>query len=153
MPQMGFDMQEGTLVRWLKAPGDPVQRGEPIAEVETDKAVVEIESFHSGVVKELLIGEGQTVPVGTPIAIIDTGEADADVGEPQTEAPCGASAPAAPAVASSTTSAALAAVVATAQAATTAEPPAAPAAPAPATEGAPPAGRIGSQRIKASSLA
>src|SRR5690606_18474702 len=134
MPQMGFDMQEGTLVRWLKAPGDPVQRGEPIAEVETDKAVVEIESFHSGVVKELLIGEGQTVPVGTPIAIIDTGEADADVGEPQTEAPAGAAAPAAPAAAPATTAAA-------------------PAAPAPAAEGAPPAGQNGAQRIKASPLA
>ncbi|MFS8664933.1 MAG: 2-oxo acid dehydrogenase subunit E2 [Limnochordales bacterium] len=153
MPQMGFDMQEGTLVRWLKAPGDPVQRGEPIAEVETDKAVVEIESFHSGVVKELLIGEGQTVPVGTPIAIIDTGEADADVGEPQTEAPAGAAAPAAPAAAPATTAAAPAAAVAPAPAAAPAAPPAAPAAPAPAAEGAPPAGQNGAQRIKASPLA
>jgi len=150
---MGFDMQEGTLVRWLKAPGDPVQRGEPIAEVETDKAVVEIESFHSGVVKELLIGEGQTVPVGTPIAIIDTGEADADVGEPQTEAPAGAAAPAAPAAAPATTAAAPAAAVAPAPAAAPAAPPAAPAAPAPAAEGAPPAGQNGAQRIKASPLA
>lgn len=76
MPQMGFDMQEGTLVRWLKQPGDQVAKGEPIAEIETDKAVIEIEAFESGTVKELLVEEGATVPVGAPIMIIDTGEGD-----------------------------------------------------------------------------
>src|SRR5690606_41833630 len=60
MPQMGFDMQEGTLVRWLKQPGDQVAKGEPIAEIETDKAVIEIEAFESGTVKELLVEEGAT---------------------------------------------------------------------------------------------
>ena len=45
MPQMGYDMEEGTLLRWLKAEGDQVQRGEPVVEIETDKAVVEIEAI------------------------------------------------------------------------------------------------------------
>ncbi|OUN00719.1 MAG: hypothetical protein BAA04_08655 [Firmicutes bacterium ZCTH02-B6] len=98
MPQMGFDMQEGTLVRWLKQPGDQVQRGEAIAEVETDKAVVEIESFHTGVVKELLVAEGTTVPVGTPIAVIDAGD-EADTAQAETEATPRPAAPADPAVA------------------------------------------------------
>ncbi len=74
MPQLGFDMQEGTLVRWLKQPGDAVQRGEPIAEIETDKAVIEIEAFESGTLTKLLVEEGTTVPVGEPIAVLDTGE-------------------------------------------------------------------------------
>lgn len=76
MPQLGFDMQEGTLVRWLKQPGDTVERGEAIAEIETDKAVIEIESFEAGTVKQLLVEEGTTVPVGEPIAVLDTGDGD-----------------------------------------------------------------------------
>jgi pyruvate dehydrogenase E2 component (dihydrolipoamide acetyltransferase) len=70
MPQMGYDMTEGTLLRWLKNVGDPVERGEPIAEIETDKVTIEIEAFDSGVLTETLITEGQTVPVGTPVAKI-----------------------------------------------------------------------------------
>lgn len=77
MPQLGFDMQEGTLVRWLKQPGDTVKRGEAVAEIETDKAVIEIESFENGVITELLIEAGTTVPVGEPIAIVDTGDGGA----------------------------------------------------------------------------
>ena len=64
MPQMGFDMKEGTLVRWIKREGDEVASGDIIAEIETDKAVVEIEAFDSGVLRQTLIGEGTTVPVG-----------------------------------------------------------------------------------------
>jgi len=77
MPQLGFDMREGTLVRWLKQPGDKVEKGEPLAEIETDKAIVELESFFSGVVTKLLVEEGTTVPVGQPIAVIDTGDEQA----------------------------------------------------------------------------
>jgi predicted deacylase len=51
MPQMGYDMTEGTLLRWLKNVGDQVERGEPIAEIETDKVTIEIEAFDSGVLK------------------------------------------------------------------------------------------------------
>ena len=70
MPQMGFDMKEGTLVRWIKREGDEVASGDIIAEIETDKAVVEIEAFDSGVLRQTLIGEGTTVPVGEIIAVI-----------------------------------------------------------------------------------
>ena len=54
MPQMGADMTEGTLVKWLKSEGDAVERGEIIAEIETDKANVEIEAFESGVFRKAL---------------------------------------------------------------------------------------------------
>jgi len=70
MPQMGYDMTEGTILRWLKREGERVERGEPIAEIETDKVNLEIESFDSGVLLQLVAQEGQTVPVGQPIAII-----------------------------------------------------------------------------------
>jgi pyruvate dehydrogenase E2 component (dihydrolipoamide acetyltransferase) len=70
MPQMGADMKEGTVLRWLKAEGDPVERGEVIAEIETDKANIEIEAFEAGVFRKVLIPEGETVEVGTVIAVI-----------------------------------------------------------------------------------
>jgi len=86
MPQMGADMTEGTLVRWLKQVGDEVKRGEILAEIETDKATVELEAFESGTLKKLVVGEGETVPVGQVIAIL----ADADEAvdrEPERKAP------------------------------------------------------------------
>jgi pyruvate dehydrogenase E2 component (dihydrolipoamide acetyltransferase) len=70
MPQMGADMKEGTVLRWLKNEGDEVQRGEIIAEIETDKANIEIEAFDSGVFRKVLVSEGETVEVGTVIAVI-----------------------------------------------------------------------------------
>lgn len=70
MPQMGYDMQEGVIVRWLKAEGDTVRAGEPIAEIETDKAVVEFEAYTDGILQKILVSEGYAVPVGQPIAII-----------------------------------------------------------------------------------
>ena len=70
MPQMGYDMQEGTLVRWLKSVGDEVSLGEAVAEIETDKAVVEFESTAEGVLLELLVDEGATVAVGESIATV-----------------------------------------------------------------------------------
>ena len=70
MPQMGYDMQEGTLVRWLKQEGEEVTRGEAIAEIETDKAVIEMEAYASGVVLKTIVAEGSTVPVGEAIAFI-----------------------------------------------------------------------------------
>ncbi|HAX26148.1 MAG TPA: 2-oxo acid dehydrogenase subunit E2, partial [Chloroflexi bacterium] len=85
MPQMGYDMDAGTLLRWLKNVGDPVARGEAIAEIETDKVNIEIEAFEGGVLRKTLITEGQTVPVGEPIAII--GGADEVIPEVETAAP------------------------------------------------------------------
>jgi pyruvate/2-oxoglutarate dehydrogenase complex dihydrolipoamide acyltransferase (E2) component len=73
MPQMGADMEEGTLLRWLKHPGDHVARGEAIAEIETDKANVELEAFEEGVLERTLVEEGAVVPVGEPVAIIGAG--------------------------------------------------------------------------------
>jgi pyruvate dehydrogenase E2 component (dihydrolipoamide acetyltransferase) len=76
MPQMGYDMQQGKLLRWLKKEGESVQRGDPIAEIETDKAVVEMEAYGSGVLRKILVPEGDTVPVGQTIGIIaEPGEA------------------------------------------------------------------------------
>ena len=77
MPQMGYDMHEGTLVRWLKSEDEEVSLGEPIAEIETDKAVVEVEATAAGLLRKILAEEGATVPVGQPIAII--GEAGEDI--------------------------------------------------------------------------
>ena len=70
MPKLGFDMAKGTLVRWLKSEGDQVQQGEILAEIETDKATVEVESAATGVLHKHLIAEGTPVPVGKPIAVI-----------------------------------------------------------------------------------
>src|SRR5512135_2727428 len=70
MPKLGFDMQEGTLVRWVKTEGENVNKGEVLAEIETDKATVEVESNFSGVVARQLVSQGDVVPVGTPIAVI-----------------------------------------------------------------------------------
>ncbi|MBI2723759.1 MAG: 2-oxo acid dehydrogenase subunit E2 [Chloroflexi bacterium] len=70
MPQMGADMVEGTILKWLKHEGDEVARGEIIAEIETDKANVEIEAFESGIFRATLAHEGDVVPVGGVIAVI-----------------------------------------------------------------------------------
>lgn len=70
MPQMGFDMKQGTVVRWIKGEGEEVARGEAIAEIETDKAVVEIEAFGDGVLRKIVVAEGETVEVGTIIGLI-----------------------------------------------------------------------------------
>jgi pyruvate dehydrogenase E2 component (dihydrolipoamide acetyltransferase) len=74
MPKLGFDMAEGTLVRWLKKVGEPVNKGEVLAEIETDKATVEVESSASGLVRSLVVDEGSVVPVGAPIAIVGTAD-------------------------------------------------------------------------------
>jgi pyruvate dehydrogenase E2 component (dihydrolipoamide acetyltransferase) len=92
MPQMGFDMQEGTVVRWLKAEGAEVRRGEPVAEIETDKAVVEFESDVAGVLQKILAPEGAVVPVGKAIAIVAApgerpAQAPARDGAPPAQAP------------------------------------------------------------------
>lgn len=95
MPQMGADMQEGTILRWLKREGDAVQRGETIAEIETDKANVEIEAYESGVLRRILLSEGTTVPVGRIMAVIAAPDDDISPYERAPEAVAGAPAPAA----------------------------------------------------------
>lgn len=70
MPSLGADMDAGTLVAWQKQPGDAVKRGDLIAEVETDKGIIEIEAFANGVLEKVLVPVGERVPVGTVLAII-----------------------------------------------------------------------------------
>src|SRR3989304_6316827 len=78
MPKLGFDMAEGTLVRWVRGIGETVQKGEVLAEIETDKATVEVEAVVSGVVRKHLVQEGVAVPIGTPIAVIGTADEPID---------------------------------------------------------------------------
>jgi pyruvate dehydrogenase E2 component (dihydrolipoamide acetyltransferase) len=70
MPTLGADMSAGTLVAWHKKPGDVVRRGDVVAEVETDKGVIDVEIFTSGTIEQLLIQPGQQVPVGTVLATV-----------------------------------------------------------------------------------
>ena len=72
MPKLGFDMQEGTLVRWVKNEGEDIKKGDVLAEIETDKATVEVESSASGIVRKLLVDQGAIVPIGSAIAIVGT---------------------------------------------------------------------------------
>lgn len=68
MPSLGADMEEGRITEWLVRPGDRVERGQIVVVVETDKSDIEVEIFQPAVIAELLVGEGEVVPVGTPIA-------------------------------------------------------------------------------------
>ncbi len=98
MPQLGYDMREGTVVRWVKQEGDEVVANEVIAEIETDKAVVEFKPTTGGVLRRIVAGEGEAVPVGELIAVIG----DADEALPDDlGAPAQAAAPAEPAAAPS----------------------------------------------------
>lgn len=84
MPHLGADMTEGKLLLWRKKPGDMVKRGDVIADVETDKADIEVEVFTSGVIEKFLVEPGTKVPVGTPLAVIRSeGEPAASPAEPQ----------------------------------------------------------------------
>ncbi len=105
MPQMGESIAEGTLSKWLKKVGDPVKRDEPIFEISTDKVDAEIPAPTSGVLAEILVQEGQTVPVQTLVARVET-DVNAAVGAGA------AAAPSAPAAAATETAAPKAAVAA-----------------------------------------
>ncbi|REJ27217.1 MAG: branched-chain alpha-keto acid dehydrogenase subunit E2 [Caldibacillus debilis] len=72
MPQLGESVTEGTISKWLVAPGDSVKKYEPLAEVMTDKVTAEIPSAFSGTVREIVAREGETLPVGAPICLIET---------------------------------------------------------------------------------
>ena len=79
MPSMGADMTEGTIAKWLMAEGDKVSRGDKLAEIETDKTVVEMEAYAEGLLRKIVIDEGSLVQVGTVIAFI--GDADDEIPE------------------------------------------------------------------------
>src|SRR5690348_11530137 len=74
LPNLGFGMEEGKLIAWLKKPGDLVKKGEPIAEIESDKATVELEAVVDGTLTEIFYPPDSVVPVGTVLAHIRTGE-------------------------------------------------------------------------------
>ncbi|MGC8856439.1 MAG: dihydrolipoamide acetyltransferase family protein [Anaerolineae bacterium] len=96
MPKLGFDMREGVLVRWVKTEGEPIQKGEVLAEIETDKATVEVESSAVGVVRKLLANQGDVVPVGAPIAIIGAADEQIEAAAAPAPAPAPAVATTAP---------------------------------------------------------
>ena len=94
MPQMGESIFEGTITKWLKKPGDKVERDEPLFEISTDKVDAEIPSPSAGVLKEIKVGEGQTVPIQTIVGVIDAaGSAAAAPAKPAAAAPAPAKAP------------------------------------------------------------
>src|SRR5438876_10267254 len=70
MPKLSEAMETGKVIKWLKKEGDPVKGGDVIAEIETDKANVEIEAYGSGVLRKIIVGDGGEVPVGNLIAVI-----------------------------------------------------------------------------------
>src|SRR5437016_6403969 len=94
MPQMGESIFEGTITKWLKKPGDKVERDEPLFEISTDKVDAEIPSPSAGVLKEIKVSEGQTVPINTVVAVIDAAGSAAAAPPP---APASAKAAPAPA--------------------------------------------------------
>src|ERR1700734_2501331 len=114
MPQMGESIFEGTITKWLKKPGDKVERDEPLFEISTDKVDAEIPSPSAGGLKEIKVNEGQTVPIQTVGAVIDGAGSAVAAPAPAPAAPPAKAAPQAP------------------QAAAPAAPAARPAAPAPA---------------------
>jgi len=77
MPKLSDTMEEGKILRWVKKPGDPVAIGEIIAEVETDKANMELEAYDEGVLAEVRVAEGQSAPVGAVIAVLSDKKAPA----------------------------------------------------------------------------
>ena len=96
LPNLGFGMEEGQLLAWLKAPGDAVRKGEPLAEVEGDKTTVELEALADGVLEQQLVPAETTVPVGTVLARIRSGARAAVSSAPAAPAPPAAKAAAPP---------------------------------------------------------
>ncbi len=101
MPQLGETVTEGTVAQWLKKPGDDVEKYEAFVEVSTDKVNAEVPSPVTGRLSQLLVKEGETVATGTPIAIIDEGEALTEGSAPQQTQPQPQAAPERPQVAAS----------------------------------------------------
>ena len=73
MPRLSDTMQEGTIARWLKKPGEEIKKGDVLAEIETDKATMDLEAFDAGVLEQILVPEGETVPIGQAVATLGTG--------------------------------------------------------------------------------
>lgn len=91
MPKLSPTMEEGQIARWLKKEGDKVSMGEPLAEIDTDKATMEMQALANGVLRKILIGEGESAPLGQIIGVI--GEPDEDISSLLSEAPAKAGPP------------------------------------------------------------
>lgn len=72
MPKIGLDMEEGKVETWFKKVGDAIAEGETIMAIETDKTVTEVEASFGGILAEIMVEEGDTVPIGTPVARVET---------------------------------------------------------------------------------
>ena len=94
MPRLSDTMEEGTIARWLKKPGDTINKGDILGEIETDKATMDLEAYEAGVLEQILVQEGEPVPIGQPIAMIGTGAGT--VATPRQEQPAQAQAAAQP---------------------------------------------------------
>ena len=87
MPKLGQSEEVGTLVRWRKKVGDTVAKGDILFEIETDKAVLEVESFFEGTLLKIVVQEGTTVPINTTVGFVgDPGEAIPETGGPTARA-------------------------------------------------------------------
>ena len=135
MPQMGESIFEGTITKWLKKPGDKVERDEPLFEISTDKVDAEIPSPSAGVLKEIKVAEGKTVPIQTVVGVIDA--AGDGAGAAKSAAPAQAPAPAPVPKAAAPTKAAAPAPAARPQIVPPAQAPRPAAAPAPAAASGP----------------
>ncbi|WP_019854638.1 pyruvate dehydrogenase complex dihydrolipoamide acetyltransferase [Actinopolyspora mortivallis] len=86
MPRLSDTMEEGVISAWRKRVGDQINRGDVVADIETDKAVMELEAYDEGVLEKILVGEGETVPIGTPIGLLGDGSGSAAEAGPSTSA-------------------------------------------------------------------
>src|SRR6187431_1664872 len=94
MPQMGESVAEGTIVRWLKKVGDAVERDEPLFEISTDKVDAEIPSPSAGVLSEIKVREGETVPINTVVGVVDETQTGAAPSKPAAPPPAAGKGPA-----------------------------------------------------------
>jgi 2-oxoglutarate dehydrogenase E2 component (dihydrolipoamide succinyltransferase) len=97
MPQLGETIVEGTILKWLKAEGEQVERDEPLFEISTDKVDTEVPSPVAGTLSKIVVAEGETVPVGTELALIDTGDGALEAPAAPSAEPPAAAGPEAPA--------------------------------------------------------
>jgi pyruvate dehydrogenase E2 component (dihydrolipoamide acetyltransferase) len=149
MPQMGESIFEGTITKWLKKPGDRIERDEPLFEISTDKVDAEIPAPSAGVLKEIKVTEGQTVPIQTVVAVIDAVGASAASPAPS---PVPATGPAPPAQRAETPKAAAPAPPAPATAPATPGTPATAAPPPPPAPSVSPSGRGNGKEVRSSPL-
>src|SRR5436190_22651366 len=82
MPRLSDTMEEGTIARWLKSPGDEIKKGDILAEIETDKATMDLEAYEAGTLQQILVQEGETVPIGQAVALIGSGAAAQAAAQP-----------------------------------------------------------------------